>query len=254
MSNYNQSRSLNVGLAIETSPEAAFVYDELSFWTAKSKSGWVYKTYDDLVDRFPFLSKYQVRKAVKQLADGGFIETKLKKANGAPTLHFRLLKNLTMDLSKTAQSMDLSKTAQSINSNSPLTQNTKDSDFSFGGVEPHRPPTADTAQATLEKVIEIINPRERANEQKLRMIRGRLKEYTAEEIIDAAHQLSKSEWHRDNKQMLVKNLLAPTKFDRWFDLAQEKKSTAQGYVPPTPEEQAKIDEMNKIEDWNDGDK
>src|SRR5690606_27588412 len=117
---FNQTRSFNLGIAQETSIEAAHVYDEISFWSTKSTTGWVYKSYEDMRLRLP-LSKYQLKEAYKKMQEKGYIEIKLKKAMGAPTLHFRLLKNLTIHSKKTSQSivkkldypMDSKKTSQS---------------------------------------------------------------------------------------------------------------------------------------------
>lgn len=129
---FNQTRSFNLGIAQETSIEAALVYDEISFWSTKSTTGWVYKSYEDMKLRLP-LSKYQLREAYKKLQEKGYIEIKLKKAMGAPTLHFRLLKNLTIHSKKTSQSivkkldypMDSKKTSQSITATTPIKHQAK---------------------------------------------------------------------------------------------------------------------------------
>lgn len=111
---FGQTRSFNLGVAKDTSIEAALVYDELAFWTSKSvNDGWVFKKYEEMMERLP-LSKYQLREAYKLLQEKGYIEIKLKKAFNAPTLHFRLLKNLTMESKKTLLSMESKKTAHSI--------------------------------------------------------------------------------------------------------------------------------------------
>ena len=74
----------------------------------------------------------------------------------------------------------------------------------------------------LNQIIAIINPLEKPTDSRLHVLNGRLKEgYTATEILAAAKELSKSEWHRDNKQMSVDNLLAPSKFGRWYQAAKD---------------------------------
>ena len=113
MSGYNQTRSFNFGIAKETSIEAALVFDELSFWASKNKSGWVYKSYDEMTERLT-ISKFRLCKAYKQLVDMGYMEMIVKKANGFPTLHFRLLKNLTFHSEEISLSMDSEKTSLSI--------------------------------------------------------------------------------------------------------------------------------------------
>lgn len=78
-----------------------------------------------------------------------------------------------------------------------------------------------TGPFLLKHIIEIINKREKSTPDRLRKLNARLKEYTEEEIIAAAKAFSKSEWHRENKQMSVDNLLAPSKFGRWYAASQE---------------------------------
>ena len=69
---------------------AAILLNQILYWSDRSqgRSGWFYKTYSDW-DKEIALSKYQVRRAVIKLESTGVVETKLKKANGAPTLHYR---------------------------------------------------------------------------------------------------------------------------------------------------------------------
>ena len=77
------------------------------------------------------------------------------------------------------------------------------------------------SRSFLSQLIEIVNPREKVTESRLRDLRGRLKEYGREEIVAAAVAFSKSEWHIDNKQMSIDNLLRPSKFGRWYAQSQE---------------------------------
>lgn len=125
MSDFNRTLSFNVGVAQETSIEAAILYDELAFLAPRGKrtDGWVYKTYAEMQERLP-LSEYQIRKAYRELKDRGWIDTKLLKANGSPTIHFKLVQSLRMDTEKTSETMDTEKTSETINSNSPATHNT----------------------------------------------------------------------------------------------------------------------------------
>lgn len=61
---------------------------------------------------------------------------------------------------------------------------------------------------------------------------ARLKDYTAAELKAAAYQLSQSQWHKDNKQMSIDNLIAPSKVGRWYTAAQ-----ADGFKTPTNKKQ-----------------
>ena len=69
---------------------AAFL-NQLIFWSDKTKrtDGYFYKTYTEWNEEL-LLSEYQVRRSAKILKEKGFIDTKLKKANGSPTLHYKV--------------------------------------------------------------------------------------------------------------------------------------------------------------------
>ena len=69
----------------------AALLNQIVFWSDKSKrnDGFFYKTYTEWEDEV-HLSEYQVRRSAKLLEKLGFIETKLKRANGSPTLHYKL--------------------------------------------------------------------------------------------------------------------------------------------------------------------
>lgn len=73
----------------------------------------------------------------------------------------------------------------------------------------------------LKELIEIINPRERVTQDRVRQVSARLKEYQRHEIVAAAVAFSQSEWHRENKQMSIDNLIRPSKFGRWYAQSQE---------------------------------
>ncbi|MGD6739708.1 hypothetical protein ACP5PY_26635 [Photobacterium leiognathi subsp. mandapamensis] len=71
----------------------AAVLAQLVFWSNKSarKDGWFYKSQQELADELE-LSRDQVKRSVKKLATSfsKAIFTELKKANGAPTTHYRV--------------------------------------------------------------------------------------------------------------------------------------------------------------------
>lgn len=73
----------------------------------------------------------------------------------------------------------------------------------------------------LVELIAIVNPREKATADRLRQLNGRLKDYTVEDIRGAARSFSKSQWHKENGQMTIDNLLAPSKIGRWYQQAQD---------------------------------
>lgn len=64
---------------------------QLIFWCDKGKraDGFFYKTAVEW-EQETFLSTYLVRKYTKQCEEYGWLETKVMKANGSPTVHYRL--------------------------------------------------------------------------------------------------------------------------------------------------------------------
>ncbi|MDP4105302.1 MAG: conserved phage C-terminal domain-containing protein [Bacillota bacterium] len=78
---------------------AALVLNQIVFWSDKTKrnDGFFYKSYKEWQEETT-LSERQVRYAVKKLKEKNIVETKLKKANGAPTLHYKLEYDKLLDL------------------------------------------------------------------------------------------------------------------------------------------------------------
>ncbi|KKB24454.1 phage protein [Staphylococcus carnosus] len=106
----------------EDYPSAALL-NQMIYWSDRTnrKDGYFYKSYNEWFDEL-HLTEYQVRRATNKLKSFGFVETALKKANGAPTLHYKVdtkevsewilkklkngnLRNLRMDSEETQQSL-----------------------------------------------------------------------------------------------------------------------------------------------------
>ena len=101
---------------------AAFL-NQLVYWSDKTKrtDGYFYKTYKEWHEELR-LSRYQIDKSISKLKELGLIETALKKANGAPTLHYKLntdklstwiCEKLTNGIDENSQ-MELRKTDKSL--------------------------------------------------------------------------------------------------------------------------------------------
>lgn len=69
--------------------DTALFLSQVLYWSDKGRNGWFYKTYADWQKEI-CLSEYQVRKSAKKLRSLGTLETKVKKAHGNPTVHYRL--------------------------------------------------------------------------------------------------------------------------------------------------------------------
>ena len=67
---------------------------QLIYWCdkGKRKDGYIYKTNKEWQEELG-LSGYRVRKARENLEKKGILKTKVKKANGNPTVHYKILKN-----------------------------------------------------------------------------------------------------------------------------------------------------------------
>ena len=82
----------------------------------------------------------------------------------------------------------------------------------------------------LEAIMKIINPSEKLTNARITLLRARKKDnYSFDEIKAAAFELSKSDWHKENKQMSIDNLLRPSKFGNWYQKSIAKKTS---YVIP----------------------
>nr|WP_290224009.1 hypothetical protein [Trichocoleus desertorum] len=71
--------------------ECALLLSQCIYWSDRTKDpeGWFYKTYPEWEEEI-HLAEYKVRKHSRQLQKMGVLELKIKKVNGAPTLHFRI--------------------------------------------------------------------------------------------------------------------------------------------------------------------
>ncbi len=138
-----------------------------------------------------------------------------------------------------------------INNNKNKQKDLEASNIDFGGEAPPNsatPPSKNLEiRAMLQEIIDIINPKEKVTDSRIRELNGRLADgYTREEVIAAARVFSKSDWHKENNQMTVDNLIRPSKFGRWYSQISQDS-------PPTPEEvsanfkaeSARLDKRNK---------
>ena len=69
---------------------SSVLLSQLCYWDSKTKKEWIYKTYNDW-EKEIFLTKYKVDKSKTLLKRLGLIDTKIKKANGSPTVHYKVL-------------------------------------------------------------------------------------------------------------------------------------------------------------------
>lgn len=234
MSNLDIVQGYRVPIAKKYGINVAIVYEKVQFWADRGKrgDGWVYKTYADMEDETA-LSTKQIGLAYKKLCESGVIETKVMKVGKTPTLHFRLIqKAKSIEIAKRQSPINTEKTTENNNTH----DSSNSSDISFGGekeIKKEKEAAHDGTHANcrdcgtnprtdhLNELIQIVNPREKATQERIRMLNARRKDYSFDEIRAAAQAFSKSEWHKENKQMSIDNLLAPSKFGRWYQAGQE---------------------------------
>lgn len=220
MAEFSQARAFNLGVAQETSIEAALIYDDLVYAQKVFGKGYFFRSDEQMLKRFPIFSKSTVRRHVKLLVDAGYISTKVRRVNTKPVLHYQIEKFLNVQIEQNGI-VKLNKTNEIVKLNIPLLETkkeTKSTDpVSFGADDiEHDGRTGAPALPLLHQIIEIVNPKEKPTAERLRALNARLKDYSGDDIIGAAYAFSKSEWHRENKQMSIDNLIAPSKFGRWF--------------------------------------
>ena len=78
-------------IKITGSLQVALFLSQVIFWSDKGKNedGWFYKTYEEWEEELA-INKYYIRKSIEFLKSKKVLNTKTKKINGNPTLHFRL--------------------------------------------------------------------------------------------------------------------------------------------------------------------
>lgn len=191
---FSQARSFNLGIALDTdSVGAALIYDDLAYAQKVFGKGYFYRSYYQMTNRFPFWSERTIRTYVRKLEERGWISTKIEKIDGKPITHYKICRFLSAKIAETKES---EKIAETYNDKETKKETKND--------------------ALLLDLISLVNPREKPTPERRRALAARLKDYTAEEIKGAAVAFSKSEWHIENKQMSIDNLLAPSKFGRWY--------------------------------------
>lgn len=107
----------------------ALMLSQLVYWSDKSKQedGYIYKSDVDWGNEIG-VSRRQARRARKRLDELGLIETKIKKANGAPTVHYRLKKDELVKWIVSKGPFDCAETGQSLTDTTPETTTQSEND------------------------------------------------------------------------------------------------------------------------------
>jgi len=132
---------------------SALLLSQLIYWSDRTADGkgWIYKSHKDWQMELG-LNRYFLDKARDRLIQLGLIEVKIKKANGSPTMHFRVKADAlgkTLSLLSRATAPGKTKCQSSANGDARVWQN-KMSNFS-------KSLTETTTEITTEADIEDIN-------------------------------------------------------------------------------------------------
>lgn len=243
MKDYSQTCSFNTGLARELSIEAALVFDELSFWSTKGKraDGRIYKTLDDLAERLP-IKPMTMRRSIDKLVEAGYIEKVIKKANGAPTMHFLILKEFGIVQS---EQIDLSK----MNSSESAVLNKS---ITAANTTTHIQDAAPAASlpATEKELLGNLNEVAGRNFRTLpRGVGKLLKLYSVPEIRQALDALAGDPWHKERLSSLSSDyLLRVNTIERFFAEGVAKQTAM---VPIASNKEARIKRLQAIAEGED---
>ena len=90
---------------ITGSANTAILLSQIIYWSERTsnENGWFYKSDENWEEELCF-NKYYIRKSVKKLKELDFIETKVKRIYGNPTLHYRIkIQSVTKTFLQTLQ-------------------------------------------------------------------------------------------------------------------------------------------------------
>lgn len=112
-----------IARAVNGINEALF-WQQCYYWNERTKrtDGFFYKTISEFQDE-TFLTPYQQRKVRENLVQMGVLEEKKIKANGAPTMHFRVIPDVMEKLISDYEETSFSNVKKL---NNPITENTTD--------------------------------------------------------------------------------------------------------------------------------
>ena len=199
---------------------AAFL-NQLVFWSDKTRrsDGYFYKTYTEWNEEL-LLSEYQVRRSAKTLKEKGFIDTKLKRANGSPTLHYKvnmdkLSDSILKKLKKRNQTNlrnDSEVSLDSLTVDDTVDEQTVDSNTS-------RNSTVYPYEEIIEYLNDKANKKYKYTTRKTQsMIRSRFNEEFNLEDFKSVIDIKSKEWmNTDMEKYLRPETLFGTKFESYLN-------------------------------------
>lgn len=147
---YSDARGYSYGVALDVGLSAACVYQQLIFWSNVAKGKWFYKSAVDLATELP-ISKATIDRSMTELKNAGYIEIKLKKANGAATRHIRVYSKRVNGFTQNAEN-GFTQFDQTYNNKEPINNNNKKGD---GGL---------VSNKVVDELPTLAQPTESTNE------------------------------------------------------------------------------------------
>ncbi|TGZ35353.1 hypothetical protein EQ875_01634 [Photobacterium damselae subsp. damselae] len=224
----------------------AAVLAQLVFWSNKSarKDGWFYKSQQELADELE-LSRDQVKRSVKKLATSfsNAIFTELKKANGAPTTHYRVDIKALLEiaanhsaqapnpLGESAQSIvpirptqGMGESAQSITDPNHIRSTDPKSIMSSKHDDTSKPESNNSdAKQVIQYLNTVTNSKYQACKSSIGPINARLSEgFTLQELFLVIEHKQR-EWGQDSKMaqyLRPSTLFSPSKFAGYLRAAR----------------------------------
>ena len=211
----------------------AAILNQLVFYSDKGKrsDGFFYKSYKEW-EYETGLTKRQVSYSIGKIKDLGLVETKLKKANGSPTIHYKLDYDKLLDSIVTKchyrleqnVTIDSDKVSQSLTENT--TENTTENNIS-------------TSKIPYKDIIDYLNEKAdkrfkhtTANNQKF--IRSRWNEGNTLDDFKRVIDIKVNQWKNDKdmNQYLRPQTLFGTKFESYLN----EKPINKPLTPQAPKE------------------
>ncbi|HHA6636043.1 TPA: conserved phage C-terminal domain-containing protein [Staphylococcus aureus] len=220
----------------EDYPSAALL-NQMIYWSDRTsrKDGYFYKSYNEWFEEL-HLTEYQVRRATNKLKSFGFVETDLKKANGAPTLHYKVdtkevsewilkklkngnLRNLRMDSEETQESLTEITTE--------ITTKTTNNNILSGN--PTRIPYKEIIDYLNEKTGKKFSHKSKANQK---LIQARFNEDNSKEDFFTVIDNMTSQWKGNSKmdEYLRPKTLFSGNFDNYKNQTAKINNKSNQYI------------------------
>ena len=215
----------------------ALLLNQIVFYSDKSKrnDGYFYKTYKDWEQEI-LLTERQVRNSANKLKKMGLIETKLMKANGSPTVHYKLNYDKLVDSILTKCQIGF---LQNVRFESDKMSETLTEEYNIRNT---------TEDIYIREIYDHWNSKgiikhRSINQQMKSHIKARLKEYSVDELKKAidnyATVLSDEKYYWTHKWSL-QDFMKPNNVTRFVDEAEPLvnflKSTKRNSAPRIIEE------------------